>query len=35
MQNFLGQLSEGTEVLMVLSIILFAGFIMTRLTNWW
>ena len=33
MQNFLGQLSEGTEVLMVLSIILFAGFIMTRLTN--
>lgn len=33
MQNFLGQLSEGTEVLMILSIILFAGFIMTRLTN--
>lgn len=33
MQNFLGQLSEGTEILMVLSIILFAGFIMTRLTN--
>lgn len=33
MQNFLTQLSEGTEILMILSIILFAGFIMTRLTN--
>ncbi len=33
MQNFLAQLSEGTEILMILSIILFAGFIMTRLTN--
>ncbi len=33
MQNFLAQLSEGTEILIILSIILFAGFIMTRLTN--
>lgn len=33
MQEFLSQVSEGTEVLLVLSIILFAGFIMTRLTN--
>lgn len=33
MQNFLGQLGEETEILMILSIILFAGFIMTRLTN--
>ena len=33
MQNFLAQLGEGTEILMILSIILFAGFIMTRLTN--
>lgn len=33
MQSFLNQLSEGTEILMVLSIILFAGFIMTRMTN--
>ena len=33
MQNFIAQLNEGTEVLMILSIILFAGFIMTRLTN--
>lgn len=33
MQAFLSQLDEGTEVLIVLSIILFAGFIMTRLTN--
>ena len=33
MQNFLTQLSEGTEILMILSIILFAGFIMRRLTN--
>lgn len=33
MQEFLSQLNEGTEVLLVLSIILFAGFIMTRLTN--
>ena len=28
MQNFLAQLGEGTEILMILSIILFAGFIM-------
>lgn len=33
MQDFLSQLNEGTEVLIVLSIILFAGFVMTRLTN--
>ena len=33
MQEYLNALNEGTEVLMVLSIILFAGFIMTRLTN--
>ena len=33
MQMFLSGLSEGTEVLMILSVILFAGFIMTRLTN--
>lgn len=33
MQEFLSQLSEGTEILLVLSIILFAGFIITRLTN--
>lgn len=29
----MSQLSEGTEVLLVLSMILFAGFVMTRLTN--
>lgn len=33
MQEFLSQLSQETEALLVLSIILFAGFIMTRLTN--
>lgn len=33
MQIFLSQLSEGTKILIVLSIMLFAGFIMTRLTN--
>ena len=33
MQEFLSGLSEGTEILVVLSMILFAGFIMTRLTN--
>jgi len=33
MQEYFSTLSEGTEVLLVLSIILFAGFIMTRLTN--
>lgn len=33
MQQFLSGLSEGTETLLVLSMILFAGFIMTRLTN--
>ncbi len=33
MQEYLNALNEGTEVLMVLSVILFAGFIMTRLTN--
>lgn len=33
MQAFLSSLSEGTEILLILSIILFAGFIMTRLTN--
>ena len=33
MQNLLEQLNEETKVLMILSIILFAGFIMTRLTN--
>ena len=29
----MSQLREGTEVLLVLSMILFAGFVMTRLTN--
>lgn len=33
MMNFLRQLNAETEVLLVLSIILFSGFIMTRLTN--
>lgn len=33
MQNFLTQFSESTEILMILSVILFAGFVMTRLTN--
>ena len=33
MQEFLSQLNQETEALLVLSIILFAGFIMTRLTN--
>ena len=33
MQEFLAGLSQETEVLLVLSIILFAGFVMTRLTN--
>lgn len=33
MFEFLNQLSPETEVLLVLSIILFSGFIMTRLTN--
>ncbi len=31
--KFLGGLSQETEILLVLSIILFSGFIMTRLTN--
>lgn len=33
MQGYLNGVSEGTGVLLVLSVILFAGFIMTRLTN--
>ena len=33
MQEFLSQLNQETEALLVLSIILFAGFIMRRLTN--
>ncbi|MCR4588754.1 MAG: cation:proton antiporter [Lachnospiraceae bacterium] len=33
MQNFLLTLDDNTRVLLILSIILFAGFIMTRLTN--
>ena len=33
MQEFLSQLNQETEALLVLSIILFAGFIMTRLPN--
>ena len=33
MQEFLSQLNQETEALLGLSIILFAGFIMTRLTN--
>ena len=33
MQEFFYGIDEGTQVLLVLSIILFAGFIMTRMTN--
>ena len=33
MQGYLAGVTEGTEVLLILSVILFAGFIMTRLTN--
>ena len=33
MQEFLSGLSQETEILLVLSMILFAGFVMTRLTN--
>lgn len=33
MQGYLNGVTEGTGVLLVLSVILFAGFIMTRLTN--
>ncbi|GFI03262.1 glutathione-regulated potassium-efflux system protein KefB [Lachnospiraceae bacterium] len=33
MNGYLNGASEGTQILLVLSIILFAGFIMTRLTN--
>ena len=33
MNGYLNSASEGTQILLVLSIILFAGFIMTRLTN--
>ena len=33
MQGYLAEVSEGTRVLLILSVILFAGFIMTRLTN--
>lgn len=33
MQGYLGAVSAETRILLVLSIILFAGFIMTRLTN--
>lgn len=33
MMEFLNTLSEGTKILLVLSVILFAGFVMTRLTN--
>ncbi len=33
MQNFILSMDENTRVLLVLSIILFAGFILTRLTN--
>lgn len=33
MQGYLTGVTEGTGVLLVLSVILFAGFIMTRLTN--
>lgn len=33
MQGYLAGVSEGTRVLLILSVILFAGFIMTRLTN--
>ena len=33
MQGYLAAVSAETRILLVLSIILFAGFIMTRLTN--
>ena len=33
MLGYLAGVSEGTRVLLILSVILFAGFIMTRLTN--
>ena len=33
MQNFILSMDENTRVLLVLSVILFAGFILTRLTN--
>ncbi len=33
MTNFLNGLDEGTEILIVLSVVLFSGFIVTRLTN--
>lgn len=33
MQGYLNGVTEGTEILLVLTVILFAGFIMTRLTN--
>lgn len=33
MQGYLAGVSEGTRILLILSVILFAGFIMTRLTN--
>ena len=33
MQGYLAAVSAETRTLLVLSIILFAGFIMTRLTN--
>lgn len=33
MQGYLAGVSEGTRILLVLSVILFAGFVMTRLTN--
>ena len=31
--QFIQQLNQETKILLVLSIILFSGFIMTRLTN--
>lgn len=33
MQGYLGGVAEETQILLVLAVILFAGFIMTRLTN--
>lgn len=33
MQGYLNGAAEGTQILLVLTVILFAGFIMTRLTN--
>lgn len=33
MREFIGKFSSETEVLLVLSVILFAGFLLTRLTN--